>query len=139
MDFEKNYNWYLKFISVHHKRRNLARLKIDEFGQLCYFCQTLSIAKISPICIHSYMLVILDEFTKLSSTKLIYWQIRQTLVPPIFYRLRYLLFDVLDFNTSHVSRPVNYMCIATVRELSVVTWLGSLLNQAQKIRKATKD
>ena len=41
----------------------------------------LSVAKISLISIH------LDEFAKLSSTKLIYWQIQQTLVPPIFCHL----------------------------------------------------
>ena len=31
-----------------------------------------------------YVLAILDEFTQLSSAKQIYWQIRETLLPPIY-------------------------------------------------------
>ena len=31
----------------------------------------------------------MDEFAQLSSAKQICWQIRQTLIPPIFYHLRY--------------------------------------------------
>ena len=59
----------------------LEGLKFGEFGKLCCFHLTLFANCTNQSNIYSYTLVILDKFSKLSSTKQIYWQIRQTLVP----------------------------------------------------------
>ena len=73
---------------TYHKQQKMEELKFDEFGDLCCFAKLyLPIAQ-NYFNIHVAILAILDEFAKLSSAKQIYWQVRQTLVPPIFHHLR---------------------------------------------------
>ena len=69
--------------------KRLVGLKFGEFGKLCYFHQILFANCKNQFNIASYLLIILDEFAKLSFAEVIHWQIRQILVPPLFRRLWY--------------------------------------------------
>ena len=78
----------LTLSTVNHKKLEGIKF-VANLGNCAIFVKLyLAIAKISLTSIHT-VLVILDEFAKLSSVKLIYWQICQTLIPVIFNHLRY--------------------------------------------------
>ena len=93
---------------------------------LQYFHQTLFANCKNKFNIHTHHNP--DEFVKLSSVKLIYWQIHQTLVPLIFHCLWYLsLFSISSekiFCSMVKSSYIISTCIAVEDGVKVVSWLS---------------
>ena len=98
------------FIGSYHKQQKFEQERL-KFDNLCSFCQILF-----GNCKIHLRFVILDEFAKLSSTKLIYWQIRQILVLPIFCQLS----KQTEF--THMNIVINYIQLCVNELASLILW-----------------
>ena len=74
---------------MYPKRQKIGGTKVWQIWWIMLFSSNF-ICQLHKLVWYSYILAILDEFNKLSFTKKINWQIRQTLVPLIFRHLQYL-------------------------------------------------